>query len=209
VKLIIILLWATCCFASCNQKKKADNNQTQTKDTVQQISKKSNSTDTTFIPVSLQDTSKEKTIVVVDIGQKATIYLKAKLLRQSAVEVLNDFNKEELSKIIQLLDSESLKNDTFFVDPYLSYFDYLVSEQLQKGNAKVFYKKIKSFVPTISHRKERYGTYAHRFFYLPDKRPFFSTMETSGILDEKTPFGLSDPKELEEVGRKLAGLREE
>ena len=61
-------------------------------------------------------------------------------------------------------------------------FDYIVSDQLQKGKAKVFYKRENAFVTNISHRLEKYGMYAHRFFYLPDNRPFFSTMEYSGIL---------------------------
>ena len=209
MKQIIISLLIVCILTSCNQEKKKENNQSQTKNTAQQKSDKYDWTDTTFILVNLKDISKDKKIVAVDIGQKATIYLTAKLLRQSSVEIINDFNKKELSKIIHILDSASLKSDTIYINPYLMYFDHLVSEQLQNGNAKVFYKKTKSFVPTISNRLEKYGMYAWRFFYLPDKRPFFSAMEISGILDEENPFKLSDPKELEKVGEKLAGLRKE
>jgi hypothetical protein len=95
------------------------------------------------------------------------------------------------------------------MDRYLDHLDYLVSVELKNGNTRVFYKKQKTFVSTISHRLERYGKYAHRFFYFPDKRPFFSTMELSGILDEKDPFALSDPKELEKVGTKLVELNKE
>lgn len=50
---------------------------------------------------------------------------------------------------------------------------------------------------------------AHRFFYLPGNRPFYSTIEISCILDEKNPLALSDQKELEQVATKLAGLNKE
>ena len=163
--------------------------------------------DKKFIPVTLSDTSKDKKIVIVEIDKKATIYLKLNLLRQNAIEIKNDLNSKELTKIINILDSSSKVSDTVYMDNYLSHFDYLVSQQLQDGNALVYYKKIKSFVPTISHRLEKYGMYAHRFFYLPDQRPFYSTMEYSGIIENDKYF--SDRNELIKVGEKLAGLRKE
>jgi len=161
--------------------------------------------DTTFVTVTLNDTIKDKKIVIVEIGKKATIYLKLNLLRQNAIELKNDFNGKELTKIINILDRSSKVSDTVYMDNYLSHFDYLVSQQLQDGNALVYYKKTKSFVPTISHRLEKYGMYAHRFFYLPDKRPFYATMEYSGIIEDDKYF--SDRNELIRVGEKLAGLR--
>jgi len=69
--------------------------------------------------VKLQDLSTDKKIAVIDIGQKATVYMSEPLLRQTAVQVLNDFNKKEISKIIQLLDSKSLKSDTITLDQFL------------------------------------------------------------------------------------------
>ena len=167
----------------------------------------SNWKDKKFIPVTLTDTGKDKKIVIVEIGKKATIYLKLNLLRQNAIEIKNDFNNEELTKIINILDSSSKVSDTIYMDNYQSHFDYLVSQQLQDGNALVYYKKTKSFVPTISHRLEKYGMYAHRFFYLPDKRPFYSTMEYSGIIENNKYF--SNPNELIKVGEKLAEIRKE
>ena len=144
---------------------------------------------------------------MVDIGQKATIYLEAKQLRKSAVEISNDYNKNEISTIIDLLDSASMTSDTIIIDRFLTDFDYLVSLQLQKGNARVFYKKLKSFVPTISHRQEKYDMYAYRFFYFPDKRPFFSTMELSGIIEDNKFY--SEKNDLVKLGEKLAGLQKE
>jgi hypothetical protein len=163
--------------------------------------------DTTYTFVNLQDTLGNKKIVVVDIGQKATIYLDAKSLRKNAIQNSSDYNKKELAKIINLLNKSSLKRDTIIIDQYMKGFDYLVSEQLQNGNAKVFYKKLNSFVPIISHRLEKYGMYAHRFFYLPDQRLFFSVMELSGIIEDNKY--LSDPKELVKLGEKLASVGKE
>jgi len=148
-------------------------------------------------------------VVRIELGKKATIYLSEKSLRQNVAKSFSDYNKTEYSIIIHLLDSASLKSDTIILDQYLGGLGYLVSDELQNGNAKVFYKKQNSFVKTISHRLEKYGQYAHRFFYLPDKRPFFSTQELSGILDEKNPFALSNPKELGNLYDKLSGLNKE
>lgn len=166
-------------------------------------------TDTTFILVNLTSAIQDKKIIAVDIGKKATIYISKNLLRQNAVKSVSDYNKADISIIIHFIDSAAAKTDTIFIDPYLAHLDYLISDELQNGNAKVFYKKQNIFVPTISHRLEKYGKYAHRFFYLPDNRPFYSTQEISGILDEKNPYGFSDPKELEQGATKLAGLNEE
>ncbi|MBX2925040.1 MAG: hypothetical protein KF746_22755 [Chitinophagaceae bacterium] len=163
--------------------------------------------ETKFISVKLNDPTREKKIVAVEIGAKATIYLRLNMLRQNAIDIKDDFNNEDVSKIISILDSSSKFSDTIHIDNYLSHFDYLVSQQLQSGNALVYYKKIKSFVPVISHRLEKYGMYAHRFFYLPDKRPFYSTMEYSGIIENNKYF--SDPNELVKLGEKLAGLSKE
>lgn len=163
--------------------------------------------DTTYILVNLIDSCDDKKIIVVEIGEKATIYLKLKLVKQNASEVLNDFNKKDISITMRILNKKAIKNDSIVADQYLGYMGYLISNQLQKGNAKVYYKKLKSFVSIISYRLEKYGMYAIRFFYLPDRRPFFSTMEYSGIIENDEVFKLSDPKELEKLGEKLSEMR--
>jgi len=173
----------------------------------QKKTKEPNWADTTYILVKLLDTIKNNKIVVIDIGQKATIYLSAKLLKRDAIKSSNDYNKKDITKIIVLLDRLSLKSDTIILDQFMAHLDYLVSDELQNGYAKVFYKKQHIFVEGISHRLEKYGMYAHRFFYLPDKRPFFSTMEYSGIIEDGKYF--SDPSELIKVGEKLASLRKQ
>ena len=208
----IIIFFTTLLLSSCLQESKVDN-LNQTKDSLQQTF---NKLDSTFTPVNLkdisklQDTSKEQTVVVVEIGQKATIYLNAKLLRQSALELLYRSNyMDEYSKIIRLLDLHSI-NDTFFIGPQgLPNFEYVISAQLQKGNAKVFYNKKKSFVPIIYHRLERYEACEYRFFYLPDQRPFFSEIKLSGILEGGALFERKDPKEFKELREKIEGLRDE
>ena len=141
--------------------------------------------DTTLIPVKLSDTIKDNKVVAVDIGKKATIFVKLRSMLVEARENLsNDFVKENYTKIIRYFDSASLKSDTIFISDYykLRHFEYLVSHQLTAGNARVYYKKQKTFVDTISHRLERYGGNADRFFYLPDRRPFFAVPEMTGIL---------------------------
>jgi len=141
--------------------------------------------DTTFILVKLIDTIKDNKIVAVDMGEKATIFVKLRpMLIEARENLSNDFVKDNYNKIIRYFDSASLKSDTIFINEYykLQDFEYLVSHQLIDGNAKVLYKKQKTFVDTISHRLERYGGNADRFFYLPDKRPFFAVTELTGIL---------------------------
>jgi hypothetical protein len=113
--------------------------------------------------------------------------------------------------IIDFLDSASLKSDTIFIDDYykLRDFDYLVSGQLIKGNANVFYKKQKSYVDRIWYRLEKYGEHGDRFFYLTDKRPFFAVMELSGIIDDNDVFGRGHFQAYLKEGEKLASIRQE
>ena len=147
--------------------------------------------DTTFILVKLQDTINDTKTVAVEIGKKAIIYLKLKPILEEAKDPLNDFVKDKYNRILNYFDSAALKSDTIFIKDYynLKHFEYLISNQLIGGNAKVFYKKQKIFVDTISHRLERYGGNADRFFYLPDRRPFFSVLEFIGILDKNNILG--------------------
>lgn len=171
--------------------------------------------DTTFIPVKLNDTIKDSKIVAVDIGKKATIFVHLKSLLTEAKENLsNNFVRENYNKIIHYFDSAALKNDTVFITNYyyllyLQHFEYLVSHQLTDGNAKVFYKKQNAFVDTIFHRLERYGSIADRFFYLPDKRPFFAVQEFSGILDQGVGIGKGHLDAYTKEGEKLQSLIQE
>jgi hypothetical protein len=158
--------------------------------------------DTTLIIVRLNQIAFPSKVVCIDIGKKATIFL-------SLPDVLKAVKKPEtdnIKAIKKYLDSAKQMGDTIFIADLMD-FDYILSEQLQKGNAKVFYKKENVFVENISHRLEKYGMYAHRFFYLPDNRPFFSTMEYSGILEKGKYF--SDPNELGKLYEKLSSERKE
>jgi len=168
--------------------------------------------DTTYILVILRDTLPNEKVVSVDIGNKAIIYLKLKPLLSKAKENLkNEFVRDECKTIIHFLDSASLKGDTISIENYyrLRYFDYLVSSQLLEGNASVFYKRQMSFVDTISHRLERYGGNADRFFYLPDKRPFFAVTEISGMIDKNDLQGSGHIQAYNKEGQKLASIRQE
>ncbi|HXB29021.1 MAG TPA: hypothetical protein VNW49_04345 [Puia sp.] len=167
--------------------------------------------DTSYRDVQLRDSLGDKKIVVIEIGRKAIIYLEMDALVKEAKQDLSKaWDKPAIKEIIHFLDSASLRSDTIIADNYrLKSLDYLISDQLMKGNARVFYRKEKSYVVTISHRLERYGEYANRFFYLPDKRPFFYSMEMSGILDKNDPFGESHYEAYLKLGEKLASLRQE
>jgi hypothetical protein len=168
--------------------------------------------DTTLIHVILNDTIKDSKIVAVDIGKKVTIFVNLRPMLVEARESLsNSFVKDPYVRIIQFFDSASLKTDTIFISEYykLQHFEYLVSHQLKDGNAKVFYKKQKTFVDTILHRLERYGGNADRFFYLPDKRPFFAVQEYSGILDHDNEIGKLFFDAYLKEGEKLQSLRKE
>jgi hypothetical protein len=169
--------------------------------------------DTTYILVKLDDTIKDRKIVAVDIGKKATIFVHLRpMLIEARENLSNDFVKEDYNKIIHYFDSASSRSDTIFMGEYynLQHFEYLVSHQLSDGNAKVFYKKQKTFVDTISHRLERYGGNADRFFYLPDKRPFFAVQEFSGILDNNEDFfGKGHYDTYVKEGEKLQSLQKE
>jgi hypothetical protein len=169
----------------------------------QQQSDKTDNADTLFILVSLQDTLNTKKIVLVEIGEKATIYLNEQLLIQNAVELYNNHHRTDLSAIIRLLDSLSFMKDTIVIDQYFQGFSSLISKQLQIGNAKVYYKKLKLFVPSLYHNQERYGIDTYRFYYLPDRRPFFSIREFP-ILKESKYF--ESKKEKEFLTEKLAGI---
>lgn len=169
--------------------------------------------DTSFIIVKLNDTISDKKVVAVDVGKKAIIYIKLKPLMLEARENLsNDFRNNDYKEIINYFNSTSAKTDTILISEYLNLrsFEYLVAQQLVNGNANVYYKKQKIFVDTISHRLERYGGHADRFFYLPDRRPFFAVTELMGILVRGEPLlnnGHFDAYIKE--GEKLLSLREE
>lgn len=168
--------------------------------------------DTSFVLVKLNNTLRDNKIVAVDIGKKATIFVKlTPVLAEAKQRLSNDFLRSYYDTIIHFLDSAALETDTIFLDEYnkLQYFEYLVSHQLSKGEVRVLYKKQKLFVDTISHRLERYGGNADRFFYLPDKRPFFAVTEFSGILEPTDDLLKGHFDDYAKEGEKLLSLREE
>jgi len=169
------------------------------------ISKKNPWNDSAFIRLVLKQSSlNANKVVSYNIGEKAIIYVRNdSLLKLAKIWLSNCMPSErkDYNKIVNLLTSNKSNKDTLFINKYLYRFDYLISAQLLNSTAQVFYKKLKLFVDTISHRLEKYGMYAHRFYYLPDERPFFSVMEYSGIIENGRYF--SDPNELMKFAEKL------
>lgn len=170
-------------------------------------------TDTTFKSVQLKDLSETNKIIRVDIGKKAIILLSLKDLQLEAETYLkNEQFHKSFEKLNNYFDSVSQHTDTIRLTEYRSFqhLEYLISHLLTTGYAKVFYKRSHAFVDTIFHRSERYGSNADRFFYLPDKRPFFAVREYSGILDkEGDPLQTSHLNTYMKEGEKLQSLRDE
>jgi len=170
--------------------------------------KKSTKNDTTFIAVALRDTHFDKTLII-EVGEKAKIYVSGNSIINEATGYLsNDFVRDEYSPIIKFLDSSYEKGDTVLIAFYkLTNLKYLVSKQLQKGYAKVFYIRQNIFVDTIFHRRERFGGHGDRFFYLPDKRPFYGVIEISGIIDNEAFLSGQYYNDYIKEGDKLESLR--
>lgn len=142
----------------------------------------------------------------MNIGAKAVIYVQASDLRQLAMKNIADSNAaDRYRRVIRTLDKN--KADTLRLSEEDIDMEYVISDVLQKGMAMVYYKKMKKYVPVIMHRVEKYGMYADRVFYLPDRRPFYMVMEYSGIIEDGKLF--SDPSELGKEYDKLSGLRKE
>ena len=87
--------------------------------------------------------------------------------------------------------------------------DIIIQNNIYESQSCGDYLK-KLFVDTITHRLERYGGNADRFFYLPDKRPFFAVQEFSGILDNDDDlFGKGHFDAYVKEGEKLQSIRKE
>jgi hypothetical protein len=140
--------------------------------------------DTTLIRIDLIDTFKKEDRIIVDFWREAVIYLSENDIREAAVKdtaIDYDYLKESSKLVIRLLDS-CIKSDTIFLKDYPPYFTRLVSDQIKKGNVKIFDKKNKLFIPFVYHRLERVISTANRVYYFSDHRRFFQVREWSGIL---------------------------
>jgi hypothetical protein len=154
--------------------------------------------DTTFTIVNLDTNFSKNQILVYELGEKAILYFPFQRLKMEAKAIKDTAG-------IKYLDSIDNLEDTIAIDFRSPHFDiqYHLSMLLKKGDVKVFYKKENSFVGNIMHRQERYGKYVHRFFYLPDHRPFFSIMELTVY---PGPGIFSNYNELVNLGEKLQSL---
>src|SRR5262245_1335072 len=73
--------------------------------------------DTAFISVKLNNAIQDRKIVAVDVGKKATIFVRLTPLLSEAKKMLsNDFVSDNYHTIINYLDSASLRTDTIFVE---------------------------------------------------------------------------------------------
>jgi hypothetical protein len=164
--------------------------------------------DSSYLPIALSTGLNETKIADIELGQKASIYVGVKALIDLARgERSAQINVYE--NVSQFLDSASKVSDTVLVGNYYFRIRNSISRLLLAGNARVFYKKEHAFVDTIFHRFEKYGEHGDRFFYLPDKRPFFEATEMTGILDRNAGQFANHLEAYKKEGQKLASLRME
>ena len=166
--------------------------------------------DTAFKIVDLRSASLGNKIISFKPGGKAIIYLSASSILNAIKEstagtiVVGDEIIKENNSLSKKIVSLSKKKDTAEMDDVYR-FRYIVATELINGHAKVFYKKEKSFVPTISHRLEGYGKFnADRFFYLPNRMPFFSVMSFAKASDHEK----SDAEKKEELIKRAEKLKQ-
>lgn len=154
--------------------------------------------DTTFTIVNLDTNFALNQILAYELGERAVLYFPFQNLKKNAQETKD-------TAAIKYLDSIDNSTDTIAIDFRSPHFDiqHYLSMLLKKGDAKVFYKRENGFVGNIMHRQERYGKYVHRFFYLPDHRPFYSIME---LIVSLGPGIFSNYNELINLGEKLQSL---
>jgi hypothetical protein len=154
--------------------------------------------DTTFAIVNLGTNFSKNQILAYELGEKAILYFPFQSLKKKAKKIKD-------TSAIKYLDSIDNSEDTIAIDFRSPHFDiqYHLSMLLKKGAVKIFYKRENSFVSNIMHRQERYGKYVHRFFYLPDHRPFYSIMESIVYLG---PGIFSNYNELVNLFEKLQSL---
>ena len=162
--------------------------------------------DSSYLPIALATGLKETKIADIEIGQKASIYVGVQALIDLARgEKSAQINRYE--NVSEFLDSASRVSDTVFVGNYYLRIRNSISRLMLAGNARVFYKREHAFVDTIFHRFEKYGEHGDRFFYLPDKRPFFEASELSGILDRNAVQPVVHFEAYRKEGQKLGSLR--
>lgn len=141
--------------------------------------------DTTLVRTILIDTFKNgHRIICFNFGKNAIIYLsEGSILDTVSKGLASSYDYERTnSKLLSKLLKQYKNADTIFLKDYPHYFKYLVSDQLKRGNAKIFDKKNNLFVPFIYQRLERVISTADRVYYFTDKRSFFQAQEWSGIL---------------------------
>ena len=122
-------------------------------------------------------------IVVFNFNKEAVIYVTENSLRQAAARYINDdyeYLRNNSREIISLLNKENA-SDTIFLKDYSQQLKCLISDQLKKGNARIFDKKSNAFVQSIYHRLERVISTADRVFYFKNNNRFYQVREWSGI----------------------------
>ncbi|RAW00275.1 hypothetical protein [Pseudochryseolinea flava] len=140
-------------------------------------------TDTTYTSVNLQAIPFGERIIHYDYGKVASIYLSY----DNVQDVCKKWTKmgwgHRYKDLLKTVKSMATKSDTIKVYECSKELDYVTAELLSSGSGQVYDKFHGQSVSLIAHRLERYGSQAHRFYYLPDGRAFFAVCELTAILD--------------------------
>lgn len=135
--------------------------------------------DTVYKPITLKKELAGKTIEY-NPGTNATIYIQwvdARALCQGS-----NSRKEEYDSLASRLDYLDKKVKTIKVsDGSFGVMNYIVSDLLRQGKAKVYDNVSGHYLDSVTCRLERFGSEADRVFYLPEGIPFFAVQEYSGI----------------------------
>lgn len=141
--------------------------------------------DSSWYSVKLPGSISGKNIFEYNRLRYAVLYLSYDDLKTACLEQIKA-GKKEFDDLQLLFDSAVNNKDTVRIQETSYELDWLVSEFLRKGETRVFGTGLKKFIDSVSYRFEKYGPDAWRFYYLPDKRPFFGVMEFSGIIEDNS-----------------------
>ena len=144
--------------------------------------------DTSYYFIKLQGINSVGKILQYNSLRPAIIYLDLNEVKNSCTERSKTQKvNEEYKELLEILDTTDAGKDTVKTNINKYELDNLVSELLMKGHARIYSFSQKKDIDSISYRMEKYSSEAWRFYYLPDKRPFFGVLEFDGIEENIDP----------------------
>lgn len=144
--------------------------------------------DSTYYFVKLQKNISGEKILQYNNLRPAIIYLDFNEVRNSCVKRSKTQKvNEEYRELIEILDATDAGKDTVKTNIYKQELDNVVSDLLMKGQAQVYSLSQKTTIDSVSYRMEKFSSEGWRFYYLPDKKPFFGVLVIDGIEENIDP----------------------